>query len=317
MNEKISIIVPVYNAEKYIEKCIKSILNQSYTDIELLLVDDGSTDGSLSIIRSWEKKDKRIKVIQQENRGASAARNAGMRGATGQFIQFFDADDTVEFNCCEEMLKAIGDNDLCVCGIEEIVNEKITRTRKPDLDQAGGHKAVMQTAYTLYDSDLLHSLCNKLYRKNCIAGSFPEDMTMGEDLLFNLEYLKNCKGIYILPMCLYRYVRNSRSATRKFRKNMSCMQCRIYENLYAFFDEMPAECKNNIDMRFFEHMVQLVFKRAIMSRGELREDRIRCVKEGLKNRAFKDLMKRYRPENLKELIWMFLLKTRFIYLVIL
>ena len=98
---------------------------------------------------------------------------------------------------------------------------------------------------------------------------------------------------------------------------MSCMQCRIYENLYAFFDEMPAECKNNIDMRFFEHMVQLVFKRAIMSRGELREDRIRCVKEGLKNRAFKDLMKRYRPENLKELIWMFLLKTRFIYLVIL
>lgn len=312
MSEKISIIVPVYNAEKYIEKCIQSIIDQTYTNIELLLVDDGSNDESLSIIKSWEKKDARIKVIQQENSGVSAARNAGLREATGRFIQFIDSDDTISLDFCCKMINIIGDADLCVCGINEIVDETIVKSKKLDMDENNQQKTIIEIAFMLYEADLLNSPGNKLYKKELISDMFLENMAMGEDLLFNLRYLENCKSISVLPMCLYQYVRNPKSATGKFRKNMGFMQCNIYQNLYCFFDKMPIECITYIDNRFFEHMVQLVFKRALISRNEPRRDRLYCVNEGLDNELFKSLMRRFKPKTFKDIVWTFVVRTRLI-----
>ena len=312
MSEKISIIVPVYNAENYIEKCIKSIINQTYTNLELLLVDDGSKDESLSIIKLWEKKDTRIKVIQQENSGVSAARNAGLREATGHYVQFVDSDDVISLDCCHELINAIGNKDLCVCGISEIVDGIIVRNKILELDENVQHKTIVEVAFMLYEADLLNAPVNKLYRKELISNIFPEDMTMGEDLLFNLRYLDNCKSVSTIPVCLYHYVRNSNSSTYKFRKNMSFMQCNIYQNIYSFFEKMPIECRTYIDNRFFEHMVQLVFKRAVMSRREQRGDRLYCINEGLNNPIFKNMMQRFRPKTIKEIVWVFLLKSKLI-----
>lgn len=104
---KLSIIVPVYQAGKYLEKCIKSILDQTFTDFELILVDDGSNDGSEKICDDYAKKDARIKVIHQKNQGVSSARNAGMNCAEGDYIAFVDADDWIETDMFEQCMDAM------------------------------------------------------------------------------------------------------------------------------------------------------------------------------------------------------------------
>ena len=95
-NELISVIVPVYNGQKYIDICVKSVLNQSYKNIELILVDDGSTDDSYKVLEKWKEEDSRVKVIKKENAGVSSARNAGIEAASGAFVTFIDVDDFIE-----------------------------------------------------------------------------------------------------------------------------------------------------------------------------------------------------------------------------
>ena len=115
--DKISVIVPVYNVEKYLDKCVESIVNQTYKNLEIILVDDGSTDSCPEICDEWAKKDNRIKVIHKPNGGLSSARNAGMDSMTGSYIQFVDSDDYIKSNMIEVMYGNIikGDYDVCVC----------------------------------------------------------------------------------------------------------------------------------------------------------------------------------------------------------
>lgn len=317
MKTELSIILPVYNAEKTIDQCINSIVNQSYSDWELLIVDDGSTDSSPILINDWVKKDKRVSAFRQINKGVSAARNLGLREAKGRFIQFVDADDYIMSDCCEKMINGIGNADICACGINEIVDGNIIKSKKIKLEQSCENESAVSLAFLLYESDLLNSPFNKLFRSELIADVFPENMSMGEDLIFNLNYFRNCASVSIVSDCLYQYVRNESSSSKKFRKNMSNMQCRIYEDLYSFFDEMPVECRTTIDNKFFEHMVQLVFKRSILSKNTPRKERRFCIEEGLKMPLFQEVLKRYRPLSAKEMTWLFLLKTRLIYLALL
>ena len=118
-NRKISIIVPVYNAEKWLEDCIKSVLNQTYKNVELVLVNDGSDDSSDKICKKYSLKYSNIKYILQENAGASVARNKGLKNATGSYIQFLDSDDYLNNDCCEKMIdKMKSENcDLVLCGM--------------------------------------------------------------------------------------------------------------------------------------------------------------------------------------------------------
>lgn len=108
---KISIIIPVYNVEKYLHECLDSIINQTFTDIEIICVDDGSTDKSSEILEEYEQKDKRFTVISQPNKGVSAARNRGMQQAKGKYIMFVDSDDWLAHNACEQAYKAATGND--------------------------------------------------------------------------------------------------------------------------------------------------------------------------------------------------------------
>ena len=120
MNPKISIIVPIYNVEKYLPKCIDSIINQTLENIEIILVNDGSTDSCAEIIESYANKDNRIKVIHKKNGGQSSARNMGLDIAKGEYIGFVDSDDWLHYDMYENMYKSIKkvNSDLCVCGRE-------------------------------------------------------------------------------------------------------------------------------------------------------------------------------------------------------
>lgn len=106
-DELISVVVPIYNVEKYIEKCIDSIINQTYTNLEIILVDDGSPDKCGKICDEYAKRDKRIKVIHKENGGVSSARNIGLDNLNGEYVTFIDADDYISNNYCEELLNAL------------------------------------------------------------------------------------------------------------------------------------------------------------------------------------------------------------------
>ena len=128
----VSIIVPVYNTEKYICECLHSLIQQSYSHIEIIAVDDGSTDSSLSILNDISEKDNRLKVFSQCNQGVSAARNLALKKATGEYIMFVDADDWIDLSTIEECLQAIGDADVCFFAyIREFPNRSLPKPLFP------------------------------------------------------------------------------------------------------------------------------------------------------------------------------------------
>ena len=125
MKGKISVIVPVYKAESYLDRCVESIVNQTYKNLEIILVDDGSPDNSPKMCDDWAKKDERIKVIHKKNGGVSSARNAGINEATGEFVQFVDSDDYIDLSFCEQLVTPFeGGVDLVVSGFTITNDEK-------------------------------------------------------------------------------------------------------------------------------------------------------------------------------------------------
>lgn len=132
----VSIVVPVFNVENYLDRCISSIVNQTYGNIELLLIDDGSTDGSLSVLRKWEKQDKRIKVISKKNGGLSDARNAGIEAATGAYYMFIDSDDAVNVHIIQHLLSLCKMNNakMAICGYRQFTSDDQISIQANDTD---------------------------------------------------------------------------------------------------------------------------------------------------------------------------------------
>lgn len=221
---KISVIVPVYKAEKYIEACTAAILGQTFSDFELLLVDDGSPDESGAICDRLAETDARIKVIHKPNGGASSARNRGLDEATGEYIMFCDSDDRVKSDWCKDLIAAMeqGGADLCVCGYVGIRDGNVVRESIP----APAIGAYIDTdLWHLFELRLLNTPWNKIFRRSVIEENklrFDEAMTDGEDQHFNLRYLQ-CSGqrIRILPKALYEYTEdNPQSVTSRFIPKM-------------------------------------------------------------------------------------------------
>lgn len=213
MDKAVSIIVPVYNNKKYLNKCIGSILNQTYKNLEIILVDDGSDDGSEKIVDEYAKKDARIKVIRQQNAGQSAARNAGLRLASGEFISFVDSDDEIAPSFVEDLLSAFSDDvALTVCGMNyKRLKQKIASDVYINpLRSCKKHET--KKAYILYllaVDGRMYSSVNKLYRaaiaKQC---SFDESLNFAEDTKFVLDYLKTAQGLptFVLkPLYIYNF----------------------------------------------------------------------------------------------------------------
>ena len=171
----ISVIIPIYNSEKYLSKCISSVLEQTYKDLELILVDDGSTDNSLNICNDFAERDSRIVVVHQKNAGVSAARNNGLKNAKGDFITFVDSDDYVENDWLELLFKAITEKnaEVAVCGIKLDDKQKIVECNCEMKEQI---------ILRLQECGLLYSVVNKLYRREKLTAEFKNGLKFGEDL---------------------------------------------------------------------------------------------------------------------------------------
>ena len=216
---KISIIVPVYNGEKYFAECIQSILDQSFTDIEVIVINDGSTDGSLPLIKGSAQNDSRVVVINQKNKGVSAARNAGLSKARGDYIMFVDADDYIARKDALELLidfaKENGNPDVvCFRRVGDTRGRKAPSGYSKLNDSIIGRMIVDETINTLWD---------KLYKKSIIKENsikFPVGIRMAEDLLFNVQYFREAKTIGFFDEELYYYREdNQESATKKYMPN--------------------------------------------------------------------------------------------------
>ena len=206
MNEKISIVVPVYNAEKTIVRCVESLRQQIYPYIEIILVNDGSKDKSLELCQQLKEKDNRIIIINKQNGGVSSARNTGIKSASGKYIMFCDSDDWVMEDYCSYMIEHVEDRHLVMCGFEEISDEQVKFVGKENTDKV---EKILKKDFLKYREQGIGRPCNKLFELKIINEynlTFPEDICLGEDLVFVMKYLKYMSStIIFLHRKLYIY----------------------------------------------------------------------------------------------------------------
>lgn len=205
---RISVIVPVYNTEQYLHRCIDSILGQTFTDFELLLVDDGSKDNSGAICDEYAARDPRIRVFHKPNGGVSSARNVGLDNARGEWIAFIDSDDWVEPSYLSVLIKLSANSDLSICdfslqGTKEVWSDKI---ETEFIDK----KHLAEFYIRIYPNVQVTASWGKLFKLNLIRKgniSFDEDLPTLEDNLFVLDYLSQVKSISCTDKRLYNYWR--------------------------------------------------------------------------------------------------------------
>lgn len=216
--KKISIIVPVYNVEKYVEKCIQSLINQSYKNIEIILVDDGSNDRSNKIIDEYAKVDSRILTIHQKNKGVSAARNAGLKVATGEYVGFVDPDDYVDYQMYETMLKKIELNmsDLAVCGFSKVTELSDKEEIFEIKDELLSPKKCVEDLFDFRGGYAIKpSVWNKLFRRDKIGDlKFDENIGISEVLKFVVQYILKCNSIVYVKQAFYKNLQRDGSITR-------------------------------------------------------------------------------------------------------
>ncbi len=257
-NTKVSVIVPIYNVEKYLPKCLDSILSQTHQNLEIILIDDGSTDGSSNIAEDYALKDPRITVIHQKNRGQSSARNLGLKFTSGDFISFVDADDEIKPSFIASLLAAFTpDTSLSICGLhyKRLSTKSATdvfitplRTKKP-------HETFKSyILYLLTIDGRIYSSVNKLYRADIAKKlRFDEFLNFAEDTKFVLNYLKKCPGaISFVLKPLYVYNFGTETSTMKSVSLDWHNWQTSYDNLKSWLGPHPT-----LKEKFWLHAVHL------------------------------------------------------------
>lgn len=223
MTDLISVIVPIYNVERYLDRCIKSILNQTYHNIEVVLVNDGSIDGSGSVCERYQKVDYRVKVIHQENAGPSTARNKALREATGKFITFVDADDYVANDYIMYLYELLisKDADIACCNTQNFEGNVIVESKKKKRSEYV-MKSEDALCEMLYEKKFSNSVWGKLYKREMICGIiFPEGKIF-EDMYTTYKIVLNSKKVVYGNLKKYYYMKheNSIMSTTKFHARM-------------------------------------------------------------------------------------------------
>jgi len=217
----LSVIIPVYNAERYLEKSVSSIINQTYSDWELILVNDGSIDNSGDICDNFALRDPRIKVIHKQNGGVSSARNAGLDAVCGQFITFADSDDYIDANAFEICISEMQQNnlDLLVCGYNTVFSDRTTTTYM-DCNMFTRYEYKENISRYIGTSVGFNSVWNKVYSADIIKLHhirFDETMQINEDGVFNCRYFIAAHRIKCIPNAFYYYNMTDSNSTAKGR----------------------------------------------------------------------------------------------------
>ena len=262
MRPMVSIIVPIYNAENYLRRCVDSILNQEYTDFELLLVNDGSTDASGDICEEYGDRDPRVIVIQKENTGVSDSRNRALDRARGKYLQFLDSDDWITPDATRLFVRAAEEYgcDMVISDFYRVVGERLSP--KGDIEEEGVLTREEFAAHMMENpADFYYGvLWNKLYRRDIVEEHnlrMDTDINWCEDFMFNLEYIRYAKVFYALHAPIYYYVKRKGSLASQGINISKTVKMKLnvfeyYNNFYKHVLEEEDYEKNRLQVyRFF------------------------------------------------------------------
>lgn len=262
MQPMVSIIVPIYNAEQYLRRCVDSILNQEYTDFELLLVNDGSTDASGDICEEYGDRDPRVIVIQKENTGVSDSRNRALDRARGKYLQFLDSDDWITPDATRLFVRAAEEYgcDMVISDFYRVVGERLST--KGDIEEEGVLTREEFAAHMMENpADFYYGvLWNKLYRRDIVEEHnlrMDTDINWCEDFMFNLEYIRYAKVFYALHAPIYYYVKRKGSLASQGINISKTVKMKLnvfeyYNNFYKHVLEEEDYEKNRLQVyRFF------------------------------------------------------------------
>ena len=305
-NDLISIVIPVYKVEQYLDRCVESIVNQTYKNLEIILVDDGSPDNCPKMCDEWAKKDKRIKVIHKKNGGVSSARNAGIELASGEYLQFVDSDDYIDVSFSESLLSGYESNDVdLICGGYKLVtlgNKTQIFTPKKYVGCSIFENSDKFLGFVMDGlNDVLH---NKLF-KTSIAKKikFDTSLPLGEDRKFNLDYLRLIENkVGFVDNCGYNYVYNTSSAIHKKRDNAFDLLYTGLNNLFDFVKSKFIDYKCDDYYHFVGGFVVAVLcttPKQLIKTNITRIKKLECIREYLQE---------FKPKSRKEKIRKWLIK---------
>ena len=259
----ISVIIPVYNAEQYLEECLESVLEQTYTNLEIILINDGSTDDSGEICRQYRERDDRIVLIEQENAGVSVARNRGISLASGEYLMFVDADDLIAPWICENACRCMGSCDVLMFQFEAFRHGEELKTaplsagtQSTLLSRFAGDdclRSLFGVSRSVPSEISLPSMWAKVYRRSLLnryQAFCPPDVINGEDMLFNVQTYIQDPRICYLPMAGYFYRYNPSSAVHRYNPNCLENERRFYKALEDILDQKQLWEKYREDINY-------------------------------------------------------------------
>lgn len=291
----ISVIIPVYNSKSYLDCCLESVISQTFKDLEIIIVNDGSSDGSKEICEKYAKKDSRIKLINQENQGVSAARNKGLDVAQGEYIGFLDSDDFIKHDMYEKLYKLITENkaDISVCAVEEIdaygekkISNKDSKYKTFIFDTKEAVECILSGKFlTMYS-------VNKLYRRELFENIRYKIGVIYEDTILSTQIFAKSKKVVYNSQVLYYYVRNPDSITlQKFSsKDMDIIDSGEYVS--KFIEERIPSLKKAAEYRKFWSYLH-VLDRIILSGMDRSDYRYRKIMYFIKNNGVNMLLNPY------------------------
>lgn len=282
----VSIIVPVYNAEKHLNKCLDSIANQTYKHLEVIMVNDGSSDGSAKICDEFSEKDNRFIVIHQENEGVSSARNKGLEIAKGDYIGFVDSDDWIDTNMFDRLYGLINKHnaDIAICGYAK-------RSEAGDiLHKTTGEETVIMSEFQTLNKITEPNgfggyLCNKLFSKSVINGKFDESIHFCEDLLFCVQALLKSNKVVYDPSPLYHYIEGGISESQYSIKKVTALNA--YEKIISLLEGYKDVDINKYKTNFMHINLSLLMHG--MSERKINRETKRRLKENITQYKVKEL----------------------------
>lgn len=311
-NEKISIIVPAYNAEATIERCILSVLHQTYTAIELILIDDGSTDETFSICKKYSNTYDNVIAINKDNGGVSAARNAGIAAASGVYVMFADADDFLDATICEKLFLTlkVNESDAVICGYRRV--EEGSYNKKVFINEIiNSKKCFMEKFPFIFENAFFNPLWNKIYKKSLITTWFDENFSIGEDLIFNINYFKNCDKVSLIEEPLYNYTINKGcSLATVYKKDLLKKEILLYYSVLDFCkNNLTNDTKDAID-RVFAKEVYYCIKKLIENPELKKMDKLNILKSYLAHEDVKNISLKILKDRQIWLLFLFIKKNR-------
>ncbi len=256
---KLSVIVPCYNVEEYVRKCVDSIIDNDVRDIEIILVNDGSKDSTLDILREYEKKYNYIKVIDKENGGLSDARNAGLKEARGEYVAFIDSDDTINKKMFKDMLDKAsnGDYDLITCGVKMIYSDHSLDVDPGFKNDLIGKDVIKKQMYDFYPA-----ACNKIYKREKIEGIKFKKGIYYEDVEFIYRLLPNLDSIGYVDGYYYEYLQRDDSITYTYSDKLYDM-INNFDSIFDYYkkNKLFDEYKEELEYVYVRYSFATFIKR--------------------------------------------------------